>query len=93
MVSPKTKNGVILSLVITIGVLGGLLWGNSYLTQKPTEPPLTGNTEKSSNAITNTVGQTIVFASLSGLQPQFIDQGPEKDTVGLNTKPMKFERR
>ena len=58
------------------------------LFQKPTEPPLTESTEKSSTATTplapdgtsdsNATSQSIVFAGLSGLSPQFIDQGPDK---------------
>ena len=52
MISAKARNSGILSLVITIGVLGGLLWRNSHISQEPTEPTVVGSTEKSSTATT-----------------------------------------
>ena len=61
-----------------ISVLGGLLWRNSHLTQEATKPPLAGSTENSSITANNATSQTIVFAGLSGVPPQFIDQGPDK---------------
>ena len=87
-VSTKAWRRVILSFVIIVGALGGLLWRNSHLSLEPTEPTLLGTTEKSSTGAApltsdgtssaNAANQTIVFAGLSGVPPQFIDQGPDK---------------
>ena len=88
VVSTRARNRVVLSLLVITGALGGLLWRNSHLSPEPTENPLTGSMEKSSTARTplapegtsgtNEGSQSIVFAGLSGVPPQFIDQGPDK---------------
>ena len=81
------KIGLLLFLVI-INALTWLLWRNPHLTQEPPQPTLAGSKESSASATpliapagmpsNDTANQTIVFAGLSGLQPQFIDQGPDK---------------
>ena len=78
MVSTKAWNRIILSLVIMIGVVGGLIWRTSHLTPERTKPILAESTEKSSITRNDTASQSIVFAGLSGVPPQFIEQGPDK---------------
>ena len=78
MLSAKARNIGLLSLVIMISILGGLLWKNSHLSQDPTNPPIAGSTEKSSITVNSATSQVTVFAGLSGVPPQFIDQGPDK---------------
>ena len=72
VVSTKTRHRGILTLVIIIGALSGLIWRSSHLSQESPEP-LPEATPRN-----NATSQTTIFAGLSGVPPQFIEQGPDK---------------